>query len=282
MQTNRYNGAFLDKTNFTSEEYLHINSCGHNRYVLRTGAQEFCVFRPNGRVDYHILLVTEGQMEAVCGGVRERLTKGDAMLYGPGERQEYIFSVSEACPQSESLWIHFCGKSAPEIMRRAGLTHSGPQHPKSPDEARRIFESLLRSHMAGDPMTANGNLLRLLAQLSPDRAAPDSEAVRRLRAEAAYIYAHYSEAVDFNACAARCCLSRSRFSHLFAELMGEPPHRYQQRLRMEQARELLAYSTLSVGEIAAQLGYDDPLYFSRLFRRTVGQTPSEFRRPYFR
>ena len=133
-----------------------------------------------------------------------------------------------------------------------------------------------RAHRAGDALTANGQLLRMMAQLGPRRVADDARG-RALRAEAAFIDAHYPEPIDFDACAARCCLSRSRFSHLFTAAFGAPPRRYQQRLRMAQACELLAYSSLTVAEIAAQLGYGDALYFSRVFRQAVGCAPTAFR-----
>ena len=47
---------------------------------------------------------------------------------------------------------------------------------------------------------------------------------------------------------------------------------------MMKARELLLDLDMPIGEVAAECGYDDPLYFSRVFRRTVGVSPSEYRR----
>jgi AraC family transcriptional activator of pobA len=47
--------------------------------------------------------------------------------------------------------------------------------------------------------------------------------------------------------------------------------------RMLEARRLLAYTPMPVVEVAVQIGFDDPAYFSRSFRREVGQSPSEYR-----
>ena len=52
---------------------------------------------------------------------------------------------------------------------------------------------------------------------------------------------------------------------------------YQTGLRVARARFLLDTTTLTVAEVAAELGYSDPLYFSRLFRRAQGQSPRDYR-----
>ena len=72
-------------------------------------------------------------------------------------------------------------------------------------------------------------------------------------------------------------MSESGFSHTFKNVAGIPPRRYQIQERIARARELLETTELSVKEIAAQLGYDDPHYFSRVFRRVTGKPPSAVR-----
>lgn len=273
-----FDGRHQDRTNFLSDEYLHINSCGVNRYLYTGEEQNICIFRPGGRVDIHLLLVTHGMVQAESDDRLFVLHAGDCMVYLPHAPQRYTSCVSAQHPLCESLWLHFCGTAAEEAVRSAELWASEPVHPMMPAEATRIFEAMIRAHRAGDALTACGNILRLLAQLSPRHAPSESESVGHIRAEAEFIAQHYPEKIDLDTCAARCCLSRSRFTHLFTEVMGKSPLQYQQQLRLEQARELLVYSSLSVSEIAQQLGFDDPLYFSRMFRRTCGVAPSAFRK----
>jgi AraC-like DNA-binding protein len=66
------------------------------------------------------------------------------------------------------------------------------------------------------------------------------------------------------------------------EETGLTPIDYVVTLRIVRARELLASTTLSIGEIARAVGYDDPAYFSRLFARRVGESPSRFRHQHYR
>lgn len=56
-----------------------------------------------------------------------------------------------------------------------------------------------------------------------------------------------------------------------------PPHAYQQTLRIQNCKVLLTSTQLSVAEISEQAGYNDPLYFSRIFKKRVGVSPKVYR-----
>jgi AraC family transcriptional regulator len=73
-------------------------------------------------------------------------------------------------------------------------------------------------------------------------------------------------------------LSPFHFARAFKKATGLPPHRYIVDLRLDRARDLLQLSDLSVADIAAQVGYDDPSYFARLFRKHFDATPAAYRR----
>jgi transcriptional regulator GlxA family with amidase domain len=73
-------------------------------------------------------------------------------------------------------------------------------------------------------------------------------------------------------------LSPSRFSHLFKTQTGLSPGEYLRRLRMENARHLLATTLLSIKEIMAMVGYNSKSHFVRHFRRSFGLSPSGYRK----
>ena len=77
--------------------------------------------------------------------------------------------------------------------------------------------------------------------------------------------------------AAAVNLSPSRFAYLFRRETGIPPARYLHDLRMERARLLLERTFLSVKEVMAFVGVNDPSHFSRDFRRRHGVAPTTFR-----
>ncbi len=72
-------------------------------------------------------------------------------------------------------------------------------------------------------------------------------------------------------------LSRYHFNRKYKEITGYSPMQHFMHLKMEQACFLLDRSDMSISEIAFELGYEDPLYFSRVFRKTTGLAPSRYR-----
>lgn len=72
-------------------------------------------------------------------------------------------------------------------------------------------------------------------------------------------------------------LPRLRYAALFKEQTGFAPIDYFNRLRMHQACQWLDTTDWSAKRIASRLGYEDPLYFSRLFRAVNDQAPTEYR-----
>jgi AraC family transcriptional regulator len=73
-------------------------------------------------------------------------------------------------------------------------------------------------------------------------------------------------------------LSPYHFLRSFKRSFGEPPHRYWTIRRIERAKALLADTRASVTEIAFDLGFSGSSAFSATFRRTTGQTPTDYRR----
>lgn len=73
-------------------------------------------------------------------------------------------------------------------------------------------------------------------------------------------------------------VSHDYLRHLFQETSGASPMRHIIRTRMERAKELLESTDLPLAELAGKIGFDNPFYFSRLFKQVTGQTPSAYRK----
>ena len=111
---------------------------------------------------------------------------------------------------------------------------------------------------------------------------------RELEQNARPVDAHFAETVKrlyetpvgtFTPTQAAACLhlSRSAFFRQFQQVYQEPPLQWATRMRMEMAKRLLRNSDLSLTAIAAQCGYDNAFYFSRVFVRHVGCRPAAYR-----
>jgi transcriptional regulator GlxA family with amidase domain len=72
-------------------------------------------------------------------------------------------------------------------------------------------------------------------------------------------------------------VSENHLSRIFRRELGITPWDYLNRYRIKQAREMLAHTDRSITSVALAVGFSDPAYFSRVFRKQVGVSPSAFR-----
>jgi len=142
------------------------------------------------------------------------------------------------------------------------------------------------------PTNGNGNLQTILPDVPvvlAKRPACDngdgaarlgnngSESARRIEQCIAYMREHLDRPLPVAKLAAVANVSPSHFFALFKRQTGCAPMDYFTRLRMQQARRLLDATPASVKEVAAALGYEDPFYFSRVFKSVNRVPPSEYR-----
>jgi AraC-like DNA-binding protein len=92
-----------------------------------------------------------------------------------------------------------------------------------------------------------------------------------------YIQQNYHERVSRSELASAVGVSESYLTQIFRRFTGIALWDYLARYRVHRAKVLLRRTNDSIAEISAQVGFDDPAYFSRVFRRYVGQSPRDFR-----
>ena len=100
-----------------------------------------------------------------------------------------------------------------------------------------------------------------------------------LRTAVDFIDSHYMEEdISLNTVANVANVSANHFSALFSQNMGQTFIEYLTTLRMNKAKELLRCTGMRSSEIAGEIGYKDAHYFSYLFKKTQGMTPSDYRK----
>ncbi len=139
----------------------------------------------------------------------------------------------------------------------------------------RIFRELARLLPEGDGERIGGLVFELLlifaaAVPEPPLPPPVAKALKTMEKRLA-------EPLLTSDLAAEAGLSLPTFNKLFAAALRLPPHQYLKRLRLTHAARLLAEEKLSIKEVAAASGYNQPRHFSLEFRRFHGKTPGEFR-----
>ena len=93
-----------------------------------------------------------------------------------------------------------------------------------------------------------------------------------------YIKEHFSESIDLNSLASQLGISSAYLTKLFNKYEKSTPNKYLTQLRISQAKHLLINSDLTIKEVGESVGYDSQFYFSRIFHKQVGLTPSEYRK----
>jgi AraC family transcriptional regulator, arabinose operon regulatory protein len=104
-----------------------------------------------------------------------------------------------------------------------------------------------------------------------------SECGRKIERSIAYMAQHLGQPLQVADLAAQANVSPSHYFALFKQQTGHAPIDYFIRMKMQHARRLLDSTTASVKEIAEALGYDDPFYFSRVFKAVHNLPPSHYR-----
>ncbi len=95
-----------------------------------------------------------------------------------------------------------------------------------------------------------------------------------------YIESHYIENISMDEMARKVGLSTTHFNRRFRVLLRMSPTEYQLSLRVQEARRLLTDTTLSMAEIATNVGFYDQSHFAKRFHKVTGLTPTQYRRNY--
>ena len=91
------------------------------------------------------------------------------------------------------------------------------------------------------------------------------------------IHSEIESDISLSDMAFRAAMSESHFSHVFKDFTGVSPKKYIIKSKIEKAKELLKNTDQPIGEIAFTIGYEDPHYFSRMFKKNTGFTPRQYR-----
>jgi AraC-like DNA-binding protein len=93
-----------------------------------------------------------------------------------------------------------------------------------------------------------------------------------------FIHTNYSKPIGLDDLAQAGCVSKTHMSHCFHNRLGTSPLRYLQQVRIEAAKRLLLTTTIPINQIADEVGFGDPLYFSRVMKSSTGHSPTSYRR----
>lgn len=258
---------------------LLVCSCGNYRL---SGDDRACVQRPMGRPDYQLLYVAGGKAEFVVGGKVHLLTAGHMVLFRPDQPQHYRYHGKD---HTQMYWVHFTGAQVDELLQENGFVPSEQTFTTgaSPVFAR-LFDDMIHELQACRPgyQTMLELYLRQLLLLSRRAAPTPAAGSHALQAQVEqaqrFFTEHYNTPISIRDYAARQNVSISWFLRCFRQVTGQTPMQYILSVRITNAISLMQDTDWNLTQIAAAVGYDNPLYFSRLFHRFKGMSPSAYRK----
>jgi AraC-like DNA-binding protein len=255
-------------------------------YVSHIGtfptAPNHYVERKNGAPETLLIYCLSGKGTLHLGKAVFPIEPGHVLLIPPHTPHRY--EADEQDPWS-IFWIHFSGTGAADCLAGLGVT---ADHPLLyvPDRAlmQTLFENTyacLNYHYTEAGLLAmSGELLRLIGQIKlhgRSRREQQQAAYDRILSTVDFMQRHLDMPLSLAEMADRAGQSVSYYCRLFKQRTGQAPMNYFLQLKVRKACELLDHTRLNVKEIALELGYDDPYYFSRLFKKIQGCSPAVYR-----
>ncbi len=207
---------------------------------------------------------------------------GDATLLQPNTLHDY--GVEASLESWEFLWVHFQPRmhwlsylKLPELA--PGLLHLSV----NPAEQKRLAKRFADVHLLASSglerredfaMNALEEVLLWLDSLTtPAKRQLDP----RILKTQIYMRENLSQRISLEDLAEVAQLSSSRLSHLFKEELSMSPMEFLDKERLERASRLLELSAMKIQDIANEVGFDNPFYFSRRFKTYKGKSPRAFR-----
>ncbi|MCM1448932.1 MAG: AraC family transcriptional regulator [Clostridiales bacterium] len=152
-------------------------------------------------------------------------------------------------------------------------------NPSVYDNNRTLMEAVKtsRERPLDERLFSAGILLQILSKFIKYATPKYEVSDKRLRMALEFLNSHIYEDFSIDEVARVACLSTDHFLKLFRNRLGLTPRQYVINARMKRAKVRLATDAMPINRVAAKVGYDDPSYFSRIFRKNESLTPQQYR-----
>lgn len=261
---------------FARTSLLHLQEAGSLQALKPHSSSR------SGLLSYLCFAVMSGSGELLYDGKVYELKKGDVVFIDC--RKDYSHYTSDDLWSLR--WCHFYGASMQSIYEKYRERGGQPVfHPVGFDSVTELLSQLYV--LANSPdyirdMRINQTLSCLLTLLMEDSWDPENSLASKKRMELgsvrAYIDEHYTEKITLDGLASVFYINKFYLSKIFKETYGMTIIAYVEQKRITKAKSLLRFSDKTVDEIGYEVGMSDANYFSRLFKKIEGITPSQFRK----
>ncbi len=267
---------WYDKGIENKDHSLVVNCCGYQKLMTKNLTRR----RSKGRLDFQLIYIASGNGRFHINNKTQHVSNGQIVIYTPNEPQHYQYDASKF---TEVYWIHFTGYEAHDYLKEFGLLNHSIHTVGVQSELISVFERIIHELNIKKPLREHlttAKLVELLAlfgraiQSNKDFKKFDYEDINKT---IQLMHKKYSHPIRVQELADVSNLSVYRFIHKFKAATGVTPMKYITDIRINEAKKLLSETSFNVSEVSSIVGYDNPLYFSRVFRKIVGMPPSHYR-----
>lgn len=232
------------------------------------------------RIYYSIHMIMHGTGVLETDGRTVKLKKGDLFVIFPGKKQSYYPDPSN--PWSY-IWVDLMGKNIEDLLRMCGVGPERPYRTIRETVISDLFRSLLETYNTAESslFECSAKFMEILARLFRDNEEsstlmPFVSQKNLVREAIIFISNNYRLNITLADVAAAIGVSKSYLISLFAKEAKIAPMKYLMLYRIASASELLLKGELSVNEVSREVGFNDPLYFSRCFSAVKGMPPRDY------
>ena len=258
---------------------------------------------PRRLLDYMLMYVQEGEVVARVEGCEHRCVAGDFCLVQPGELHTLEGPTHTISPYIHLDVFYNPARERSFVVRSGRVDISGHEALLQPrlQEAAGVrvptkFAPLRRAEFRDTMLKTIGvwqrrdflgqlesqylatGLVLSLFQAYSNGSVESSDQPEFLNWITSFMSLRLSEPLSVEDMARRAGLSASRFSSVFRDRFGRPPHQFLLHLRVQRAQDLLQHTSLTLREISSQCGFADVHHFSKAFKKITGRTAGSYRR----
>ena len=270
FQVNRDFGS-INACSIASNEYPIMVNCA-GRFVAN---EHFVTDNVGGRNDHYLIYVECGELEVILNGATYTAHGGSVLIFPPHCHYKYTFYGDHTLSY---LWVHFTGSYVERFLDECGFGSLPCMIQSNPNiKIISAFEKLFDIFGSHEPLQKRKLACRLediLLSIASDLSKTDES--RALTRSLSFIHTCYNKKIKIPELAKMEGLSNSRYITVFKKYMRMPPSDYIIGLRINVACDLLKSHDMSVKEVAACVGYDNPHFFSKLFKKKTGMTPKNY------